>query len=132
MKKEIKVVGAYIVKNNKIFITKRADGDKEAISKWEFPGGTVESEETNEFALKRELYEEFKVNLNVGEFIYQTKVEYEERIINIAFYYGTTSDDFIIQPDHLEYKWISKEELLNYDFPPADKKFVDYLLENNI
>lgn len=132
MKEIVNVVGAYIVKDNKIFITQRSEGDKEAINKWEFPGGTIENQETNEDALIREMKEEFKVNVNVGKFIYNAIEEYEQRIINIYFYYADTSDEFIIQPDHLEYRWVTKEELKDYAFPPVDQKFVDYLLGNNI
>lgn len=54
--KEIKVVAAIIQKENKILATKRGYG--EFINMWEFPGGKIESGETKEQALVREIKEE--------------------------------------------------------------------------
>ena len=130
MKEIVNVVGALIIKDDKIFITKRADGDIEAISKYEFPGGTVEPLETNEQALKRELMEEFSVDLSVGKVLYRVVEEYSERIIDISFYEANTDDEFVLHDDHVDFKWVSFEELNNYQYPPVDKKFVDFLVAN--
>lgn len=128
MKEEVLVVGAYFEKNGKIFICQRAEGDVEAANKWEFPGGSVEKGETNEEALAREMMEEFKVRTIVKDFIKNVKLEYHKRIININFYRCETNDDFQMQEDHLNYKWVLPEELLNYDFAPVDKVFAKYII----
>ena len=57
--KEIKVVAAIIQKENKILATKRGYG--EFINMWEFPGGKIESGETKEQALVREIKEELNI-----------------------------------------------------------------------
>ena len=54
--KTINVVAAIIIKDDKIFATQRGYGDFKG--KWEFPGGKIESNETPEEALKREIIEE--------------------------------------------------------------------------
>lgn len=128
MKETVNVVGAIIKRDNRIFICKRAEGDNEAIYKWEFPGGTVEKNESNEQALTRELQEEFKVNIKVNRFVKRIVKEYEKRIIDICFYEAETNDEFIMQEDHLEYRWVNKDELLNYDFAPVDKDFVNFII----
>lgn len=129
MNKTIMVVGAVIKKDDKIFITKRADGDKEAIYKWEFPGGSVEDGETNDEALKREMMEEFMVNIQINKFLTRICKEYENHNIDISFYLCETNDEFIMQEDHLDYKWVTKEELSLYEFAPVDQEFVNKIGE---
>ena len=64
--KEIKVVAAIIQKENKILATKRGYG--EFINMWEFPGGKIESGETKEQALVREIKEELNIEISVDKF----------------------------------------------------------------
>ena len=60
----LKVVAALIKKDNKILIAKRSTGNKDVIGKWEFPGGKVEENETEEQAIEREIKEEFDILVN--------------------------------------------------------------------
>lgn len=36
---------------------------------WEFPGGKIEKDETQEEALKRELVEELEIEIQIGNYI---------------------------------------------------------------
>lgn len=54
MKKEINVVGAVLVKDNKILCCQRGPG-RNLAHLWEFPGGKIETGETKMEALSREL-----------------------------------------------------------------------------
>ena len=54
--KTIRVVAAVIRQNGKIFATQRGYGEWK--DGWEFPGGKIETGETPEAALKREIQEE--------------------------------------------------------------------------
>ena len=56
--KKIKVVCGVLVQDGKVLIAQRATGD--SIGKFEFPGGKVESGESNEEALIREFKEELE------------------------------------------------------------------------
>ena len=58
----IPVASGVIIKNNKILIGLRAEGDSGA-GMWEFPGGKVEKNETPETALVRELAEELDIDI---------------------------------------------------------------------
>ena len=53
--KTIRVVAAVIRQNGKIFATQRGYGEWK--DGWEFPGGKIETGETPEAALKREIQE---------------------------------------------------------------------------
>ncbi len=57
-----------IEKEGKILIARRAE-DQKLAGKWEFPGGKVEDGESPEERLKRELEEEFGIQVEVGEYI---------------------------------------------------------------
>ena len=57
--KEIKVVCALIIKDNKVFCCKRGNYG-ECANKWEFPGGKIEPNETQVDAIIRELKEELE------------------------------------------------------------------------
>ena len=64
----VKVTAAILVKDNKIIIAKRGPDDRVA-HKWEFPGGKVEINETPEQCLKREMKEEFDIDVSVGKYM---------------------------------------------------------------
>ena len=71
--KTINVVAAIIYDEDRIFATQRGYGEFK--DGWEFPGGKVEEGETPEAALKREIEEELKTEIEVGD--YFTTVEYD-------------------------------------------------------
>ena len=76
--KEIKVVAAIIQKENKILATKRGYG--EFINMWEFPGGKIESGETKEQALVREIKEEDTYKYGI---ISITDLFSEEKVVKV-------------------------------------------------
>jgi len=53
----------------KLFLAKRGNKDKNEFGKWEFPGGGVEFGEKCEDALKREIKEEFGIDIKVLELL---------------------------------------------------------------
>lgn len=71
--KKIKVVAAIIIQDNKVFATQRGYGEFK--NGWEFPGGKIESGETPQQALIREIREELEIEIEVGQHI--TTVEYD-------------------------------------------------------
>jgi len=64
----VKVTAAILVKDNKLIIAKRGPDDRLA-NKWEFPGGKIEINETPEKCLKREMKEEFDIDVSIGEYL---------------------------------------------------------------
>jgi len=63
----IKVIAAIIIKNEKIFIAQRSKED-ELAGKWEFPGEKIEAHKSPQECLKRELFEEFRIETEVKIF----------------------------------------------------------------
>ena len=60
----ITVVVALIEKEGKYLIARRSTGSEDVMGKWEFPGGKVEENETNDEAAYRELFEETGISKN--------------------------------------------------------------------
>ena len=63
-------VGAIIINNlGQLFLAKRGAMAKNERGCWEFPGGSVEFGETLAEALKREMNEEYGIEISVGELL---------------------------------------------------------------
>ena len=65
--KTVNVVAAIIREGDRELATQRGYGDQK--DGWEFPGGKVEEGETPQEALKREIEEELKTEIEVGEYL---------------------------------------------------------------
>ena len=124
----ITVVAALIEKDNKVLIAKRSTGD--LIGKWEFPGGKVEPNEDEIHAIEREIFEEFELKIKATKFITNNICEYPKKIIDLRLYKCQFIGGNLHLHDHSEYKWVNKNEILDYDLAPADIPLAKYI--NNI
>nr|WP_278834882.1 (deoxy)nucleoside triphosphate pyrophosphohydrolase [Methanobrevibacter smithii] len=126
--KEIKVVAAIIQKENKILATKRGYG--EFINMWEFPGGKIESGETKEQALVREIKEELNIEISVDKFALDIEYQYPNFYLFMSCFMCSIKEGSIELLEHNDGKWITKEELNTLNWLPADIDAVNYLKEN--
>ena len=120
MKKELFVVAAAIIKDNKVFSAQRGNKGKTAF-KWEFPGGKIEPGESPEQALARELREELSINVEVHELITAIVDEYEDVILHIDTYRCSLISGTPTLSEHINMAWSDKNELDKLGFSPADK-----------
>ena len=125
----ITVVAALIENNNKVLIAKRSTGDSNVLGKWEFPGGKVKDNEYEMNAIEREIKEEFELLIKAEYFITNNIYEYPNKKIDLRLYKCKfISGEFNLH-DHSEYKWIKKEDILDYDLAPADIELAKYVKE---
>lgn len=116
----IKVVAALIEKDGKYLIARRSTGDENVEGKWEFPGGKVEPNEEEMTAIEREIREEFELEVKAIRFLVNNEHQYPGRIVDLRLYECKyISGEFKLH-DHYEYKFVSKDELLDYELCPAD------------
>jgi len=127
----IKVTAAILVKDNKIIIAKRGPNDRLA-NKWEFPGGKIEINETPEQCLKREMKEEFDIDVSVGEYLGSSIFHYDHMSIELMAYRTYWENGKIDLKDHDDFKWVSLKQLAGFDFAPADMVFVKKLRDGEI
>ena len=122
----IEVVGGVIFDGgNKILSCRRPKG-KSWASWWEFPGGKIEFGETPQIALSRELKEELSLNVAPSKIITEQFFNYEDKYVKlILLNCGIIEEDRIKLLEHDEMKWLSKEELFDINWLPADLPIVE-------
>lgn len=123
------ITQAVIKYNNKYLIGKRASTKKNAPNIWEFISGFVDTKETAEQIIIREIKEELKLNgkliKSANPLIIQDK---EARWIIIPFLIEVGSDKFKINAkDHSEILWLSKEQLHSYSDIAQELRYYEKL-----
>lgn len=116
--KTIKVVAAIIQKDNTIFATQRGYGEFKG--GWEFPGGKIESGETPQEALVREIKEELNTEIEVGELVDTVEYDYPKFHLIMNCYMCKIKSGILELKEHEAAKWLTKETLDSVDWLPAD------------
>ena len=122
----IEVVAGVIYKDNKFLIAQR-NLKKSQGGLWEFPGGKLETGESCEAALKREIFEEFEAEIEVEGYITENIHHYPEKDIKLMFYKAKLVSDKLVLKEHEDYRWITKEDKDKFEFAGADKMVFDLL-----
>ena len=122
----INVVAAIIIKDNLYFIAQR-NKNKHLGLKWEFPGGKVDINESNEEALLREIKEELNIIIQIEKKI--AKKKYNDKKINIVLHYYICQikNGIIRLNEHENSKWLTKKNLSKYDFVTGDRDILSLL-----
>ena len=124
MKKEIRVVGAAIIKEGRVLVAQRPASDKAYKSlKWEFPGGKIEPGETEEEAVKREIKEELDCKIEVDALLPEMEYEYPDFILRMTICICHLADS--LEPKCLEHnaiRWVTVEEMSSLDWAAADAR----------
>lgn len=132
--KTIEVVAAVIIKDDLILCMQRNDGPLDYISrKYEFPGGKIEENEAHHVALMRELIEEMNLDLRISPEDYYMTVDHtypDFRIIMHSYICRVTDINFIMN-EHIDFRWLPKEQLRSLDWAPADLPIVERLCEED-
>lgn len=116
--KNIHVSAAIIVKDNKIFVTQRGYGEFK--DWWEFPGGKIEKGETPEECLKREIKEELKADINIDKYLCTVEYDYPNFHLKMECFICSLIDGHLELVEAEDAKFITKDQLDNIDFLPAD------------
>jgi mutator protein MutT len=106
--------------NGLVLIAKRAA--KGALGgKWEFPGGKVEPFESPQEALRREFAEELAIRVEVHKLVSETTFSHQGRIFKLLAFEVSTQEEPTLCGEHTELRWVSLEQLQEFDFAESDK-----------
>jgi 8-oxo-dGTP diphosphatase len=122
----IKVICGIIYKGDSIFIGRRKEG-KSMAGKWEFPGGKVEANESEQNALIRELNEELGMSVRVYEKLGFNIHVYETFTINLVAYKCSFESATFKLTDHDKFEWVQPCNLEDYDLTEADIPLIKFI-----
>ena len=125
--KKIQVVAAIIIQDGKLFATQRGYGEWK--DWWEFPGGKIESGETQKDALKREIREELATEINVGKLLKTVEYDYHQFHLTIYCYLCSIVCGRLSLLEHEDARWLTKEHLYSVKWLPADLELVPLIAE---
>jgi len=122
----IYVVAALIKKNEDFLIAQRARGELKGF--WEFPGGKIEADETQEEAIIREIEEELGIIVTPQRVIKTFNYKYSFAKIKLTLIkcsFDNTQKINLVD-SHADYEWVNTSAT-NTNFAPLDQKMFEYL-----
>ena len=123
--KTIEVAAAIITHNGRVFATQRGYGEFK--DGWEFPGGKMEPGETPQQALVREIQEELDTEIEVGELVETVEYDYPGFHLTMHCFLCTIRSGALVLKEHEAARWLTRQELDDVDWLPADVKVVEKL-----
>lgn len=126
----IRVVAAVIEDGGRYLVTQRRPTAVLPLL-WEFPGGKVELDESDEDALKRELQHRLGVQLQVGELISRVNHEYDKYSLELHLYACTIQSGDPRAINVHQFRWVLSSEFDGLSFTPADERSMSQLLGLN-
>ena len=122
------VVAALIWNRDRFMICQRPAHKTRGLL-WEFVGGKVELGESKEQALIRECQEELDVTLSVGGVFMDVVHEYPDLTVHLTLFNATIAKGNPQKLEHNDIKWITPEEIMLYEFCPADKEILAKIMD---
>ena len=119
----VHVVGAAVLRDGRVLASRRTAPPRLA-GYWEFPGGKVEVDESDEQALVRELLEELRVGAVVGARL-GPQVPIGDTAVLRVYLVTITGEPQLV--DHDLHRWLSVDELDEVPWVPVDAPVVEAL-----
>ncbi|ENX3946925.1 (deoxy)nucleoside triphosphate pyrophosphohydrolase [Photobacterium damselae] len=127
-KKQIEVVAAVLINGGQFLAVQRGESKLSYVSKkWEFPGGKVEAGETLVAAITRELEEELRITIAEPQFLLTVEHSYPDFDITMHCFVVDVPIRELELTEHLDSRWLNKEQLWDLDWAAADVPAVEML-----
>ena len=122
------VVAALIWEDNRFLACQRPAHKARGLL-WEFVGGKVEPGETREQALIRECQEELAVTVAVQDVFMEVDHVYPDLTVHLTLFNASIAEGVPQKIEHNDLRWITVEEIDQYEFCPADEEILRRLKE---
>ena len=125
---EVKVAAGVIERDGQVLVTQRAAKAHQG-GLWEFPGGKLESGESAEQALVRELAEELNIQVTQQSPLIEIAHDYGDKQVRLFVF---VVHDFEGEPQGLEgqpMQWIAAADLNGLSFPAANLPIIQAYLD---
>lgn len=119
----VQVVAALIWQGDKFMICQRPVNKTRALE-WEFVGGKAEKGETLEEALIRECHEEIGATVSVGDIFMELDHVYPDIAIHLTLFNCKIAEGAVQKLEHNDIRFITPDEISQYNFCPADKEIL--------
>ncbi len=123
-----RVVAALIWDKGRFMICQRPKHKTRGLL-WEFVGGKVEAGESPEQALIRECREELDVGIQVNDVFTEVTHRYPDLLISLTLFNAEITEGEPKLLEHNAIKWITPDEIPEYDFCPADRDILKMITE---
>ena len=129
--KTIPVSGAVIIRTNpqshakEVFATQRGYGEYK--DWWEFPGGKIESGETPEQCIVREIREELAAEIKAEKTLAVVDYDYPNFHLTMHCILCTLISGKLELLEHENASWLTKETLHSVQWLPADKLILEQI-----
>ena len=122
-------VVAALIWDEKRFLACQRPAHKARGLLWEFVGGKVEQGETREQALIRECQEELAVTVAVQDVFMEVDHVYPDLTVHLTLFNTSIAEGVPQKIEHNDLRWITVEEIDQYEFCPADEEILRRLKE---
>jgi 8-oxo-dGTP diphosphatase len=118
------VAAALIVRDGEVLIGQRRSNQPMALL-WEFPGGKIETGESPQEALVRELVEELGIHATVGPKVIHIRHNYRHGgAVDLQFFSVREFEGEIQNHIYEQIRWVKLGDLTTYDFLAADRGLI--------
>ena len=126
------IIGVGVIwNNNKILITKRKKNTLLG-GLWEFPGGKLIKNESISECIKREIYEELSIDVEVQNFIIKVNHKYSHFSITLHAHHCLYKKGTIKCNAADDWKWIKSAQLADFPFPKANHYIFPHILNKGV
>jgi 8-oxo-dGTP diphosphatase len=124
------IVTCAVIRNeeNEILVVQRGEATDHPF-KWEFPGGKLAPEETEEECILREVKEELSMEIVIYGRLPDVDHDYGHKKIRLIPFICDTLDELPFLSEHLAFRWVEEKDLMTLDFSGADVSVAESYLE---
>ncbi|MEI6047277.1 MAG: (deoxy)nucleoside triphosphate pyrophosphohydrolase [Bacteroidota bacterium] len=120
---------------NEILVVQRGEATDHPF-KWEFPGGKLLQDESEEECIIREVSEELSIDIVICGPLPAVEYDYGHKQIKLIPFICDTLNELPYLSEHLAYKWLPVTDLKSVDFSEADvfvaKNYLESIRTENI